>query len=107
MEEHRCTLRSQFMNTLNAINFNNKELSTERKEYLEQCKTEALNIFNKLKIDTIEDIRDKGKAFIHTVGKYDNIFKYQVSRFVSNMFANEGIKLSLFNSIGWIKLVKE
>lgn len=107
MFHHRCTLRSQFMNTLNAINFNNKELSTERKEYLEQCKTEALNIFNKLKTDIAEDIRNKGKTFIHVVGKYDNIFKYQVSRFISEMFANEGIKLSLFNSIGWMELVKE
>ena len=95
------------MKTLNTFNTINKEISTERKEYLEYCKTEALNIFNELKFDIIKEIRDKGKAFVHVVGKYDNIFKHQVSRFVSDMFANEGIKLSLFNSIGWIEVVKK
>lgn len=95
------------MKTFNAIDFNNKEISSERKEYLKYCKNEALNIFNELKFDIVEDIRRKGKAFVHVVGKYDNIFKYQVSRFVGDMFANEGIKLSLFNSIGWIELVKK
>lgn len=94
------------MKTLNA-NINNNEFSTDRKEYLEYCKTEALNIFNELKFDIVKDIKDKGSTFVHVVGKYDNIFKHQVSRFISEMFDNEGIKLSLFNSIGWIKLVKK
>lgn len=89
------------------ITINNKELSDERKEYLEYCKTEALNIFNKLKIDILEDIRNKGKTFVHVVGKYDNIFKHQVSKFISEMFLKEGLKLSLFNSIGWIEVVKK
>ena len=94
------------MNTLN-INANNKAISAERKEYLVYCEREALNIFNKLKIDIAEDIKNTGKVFIHAVGKYDNIFKYQVSRFISKMFDNEGLKLSLFNSIGWVEVVKK
>ena len=65
------------------ITVNNKAISTERKEYLEYCKTEALNIFNELKFDIVEDIRNKGKTFVHVVGKYDNIFKHQVSKFLS------------------------
>ena len=95
------------MKTLNTFNTINKEISTERKEYLEYCKTEALNIFNKLKIDILEDIKNKGKTFVHVVGKYDNIFKHQVSKFISEMFLKEGLKLSLFNSIGWIEVVKK
>ena len=42
------------------VTINNKEISTERKEYLAYCEREALNIFNKLKIDILEDIRNKG-----------------------------------------------
>ena len=38
------------------VTINNKEISTERKEYLAYCEREALNIFNKLKIDILEDI---------------------------------------------------
>ena len=95
------------MKTLNTFNTINKEISTERKEYLEYCKIEALNIFNELKFDIIKEIRDKGKAFVHVVGKYDNIFKHQVSKFISEMFLKEGLKLSLFNSIGWIEVVKK
>ena len=89
------------------ITTNNKAISTERKEYLAYCECEALNIFNKLKIDILEDIRNKGKTFVHVVGKYDNIFKHQISQFISKMFDNEGLKLSLFNSIGWIEVVKK
>ena len=37
------------MKTLNNFKTIDKELSVERKEYLEYCKTEALNIFNELK----------------------------------------------------------
>lgn len=107
MLQHRCTLRSQSMKTLNTFNTMNKELSAERKEYLEYCKREALNIFNKLKIDILEDIRNKGKTFVHVVGKYDNIFKHQISQLISEMFLKEGLKLSLFNSIGWVEVVKK
>ena len=89
------------------ITANNKTISTERKEYLEYCKREALNIFNKLKIDILEDIRNKGKTFVHVVGKYDNIFKHQISQLISEMFLKEGLKLSLFNSIGWVEVVKK
>ena len=95
------------MKTLNTFNTINKEISTERKEYLEYCKTEALNIFNELKFEILKDIKKTGKVFVHVVGKYDNIFKHQVSKFISEMFLKEGLKLSLFNSIGWIELVKK
>ena len=107
MLTHRCTLRSILMKTSNSFKTIDKEISSDRKEYLEYCKTEALNIFNKLKIDIAEDVRDKGKAFVHVVGKYDNIFKHQVSQFIGEMFLKEGLKLSLFNSIGWIELIKK
>lgn len=107
MRQHRCTLRSILMKTLNNFKTIDKELSAERKEYLEYCKTEALNIFNELKFDIAKDIRNKGKTFVHVVGKYDNIFKHQISQFISKMFDNEGLKLSLFNSIGWIEVVKK
>ena len=60
-----------------------------------------------IEIDILEDIRNKGKTFVHVVGKYDNIFKHQISQFISKMFDNEGLKLSLFNSIGWIEAVNE
>ena len=95
------------MKTLNTFNTINKEISTERKEYLEYCKTEALNIFNELKFEILKDIKKTGKVFVHVVGKYDNIFKHQVSKFISEMFFKEGLKLSLFNSIGWIEVVKK
>ena len=95
------------MKTLNNFKTIDKEISSDRKEYLEYCKTEALNIFNKLKIDILEDIKKTGKVFVHVVGKYDNIFKHQVSRYISEMFFKEGLKLSLFNSIGWIEIVKK
>ena len=95
------------MKTSNITINNNKELSDERKEYLEYCKTEALNIFNELKFEILKDIKNKGKTFVHVVGKYDNIFKHQVSKFISEMFLKEGLKLSLFNSIGWIEVVKK
>ena len=95
------------MKTLNTFNTINKEISTERKEYLEYCKTEALNIFNELKFEILKDIKKTGKVFVHVVGKYDNIFKHQVSKFISEMFLKEGLKLSLFNSIGWIEVVKK
>ena len=95
------------MKTINNFKTIDKELSAERKEYLEYCKREALNIFNKLKIDILEDIKKTGKVFVHVVGKYDNIFKHQVSKFISEMFLKEGLKLSLFNSIGWIEVVKK
>ena len=95
------------MKTLNTFNTINKEISTERKEYLEYCKTEALNIFNELKFEILKDIKRTGKVFVHVVGKYDNIFKHQVSKFISEMFLKEGLKLSLFNSIGWIEVVKK
>ena len=95
------------MKTLNTFNTINKEISTERKEYLEYCKTEALNIFNELKFEILKDIKKTGKVFVHVVGKYNNIFKHQVSKFISEMFLKEGLKLSLFNSIGWIEVVKK
>ena len=95
------------MKTLNTFNTINKEISTERKEYLEYCKTEALNIFNELKFEILKDIKKTGKVFVHVVGKYDNIFKHQVSKFISEMFLKEGLKLSLFNSIRWIEVVKK
>ena len=95
------------MKTLNTFNTINKEISTERKEYLEYCKIEALNIFNELKFEILKDIKKTGKVFVHVVGKYDNIFKHQVSKFISEMFLKEGLKLSLFNSIGWIGVVKK
>ena len=95
------------MKTLNTFNTINKEISTERKEYLEYCKIEALNIFNELKFEILKDIKKTGKVFVHVVGKYDNIFKHQVSKFISEMFLKEGLKLSLFNSIGWIEVVKK
>ena len=95
------------MKTSNITINNNKELSDERKEYLEYCKTEALNIFNELKFEILKDIKKTGKVFVHVVGKYDNIFKHQVSKFISEMFLKEGLKLSLFNSIGWIEVVKK
>ena len=95
------------MKTSNITINNNKELSDERKEYLEYCKTEALNIFNELKFEILKDIKKTGKVFVHVVGKYDNIFKHQVSKFISEMFLKEGLKLSLFNSIGWIEGVKK
>ena len=95
------------MKTSNITINNNKELSDERKEYLEYCKTEALNIFNELKFEILKDIKKTGKVFVHVVGKYDNIFKHQISQFISKMFDNEGLKLSLFNSIGWVEVVKK
>ena len=95
------------MKTSNITINNNKELSDERKEYLEYCKTEALNIFNELKFEILKDIKKTGKVFVHVVGKYDNIFKHQISQFISKMFDNEGLKLSLFNSIGWIEVDKK
>ena len=95
------------MKTLNNFKTIDKELSVERKEYLEYCKTEALNIFNELKFEILKDIKKTGKVFVHVVGKYDNIFKHQVSKFISEMFLKEGLKLSLFNSIGWIEVVKK
>ena len=107
MLQHRCTLRSILMKTLNNFKTIDKELSVERKEYLEYCKTEALNIFNELKFEILKDIKKTSKVFVHVVGKYDNIFKHQVSKFISEMFLKEGLKLSLFNSIGWIEVVKK
>ena len=95
------------MKTSNITINNNKELSDECKEYLEYCKTEALNIFNELKFEILKDIKKTGKVFVHVVGKYDNIFKHQISQFISKMFDNEGLKLSLFNSIGWIEVDKK
>lgn len=94
------------MNTLNTI-VNNKEISAKRKEYLAYSEREALNIFRELKFEILKDIKNTGKAFVHVVGKYDNIFKHQVSRYVSEMFFKEGLKLSLFNSIGWIEVVNK
>ena len=94
------------MNTSN-VTVNNKAISTERKEYLAYCEREALNIFKELKFEILKDIKKTGKVFVHVVGKYDNIFKHQVSKFISEMFLKEGLKLSLFNSIGWIEVVEK
>ena len=63
------------MQTSNITINSNKEISTERKEYLDYCKTEALNIFNELKFDIAEDMRDKGKplftlTYLSTTSSY-------------------------------------
>ena len=96
------------MKTLNNFKTIDKEISSDRKEYLEYCKTKALNIFNKLKIDIAEDMKDKGKAFVHVVGRYDNIFLHRIAGLIAEKFRNEGLELQLFNSIGIVKIfIKE
>ena len=80
---------------------------TERQAYLAFCQKEAKRIFDSLLKEILDDIIRSGRAFVNVVGKYDNIFKHQVSQFIGEMFLKEGLKLSLFNSIGWIELIKK
>ena len=57
--------------------------------------------------EVIDEIRLSGKAYIHVVGRYDNIFKHQVTNKVKKLFEEQNIKINLFNSIGWIEAVNK
>lgn len=73
---------------------------TERQAYLAYCQNEAKRIFDSLLKEILDDIVRYGKAFVHVVGKYDNIFKYRIGKIIKEMFKREGLEIHLSNSIG-------
>lgn len=80
-----------------------EEITDARKEYLNFCESEAKSIYRNLLKEVLDEIKFSGKAYIHVVGRYDNIFKHQVANMVKKMFEKQNIKINLFNSIGWIE----
>ena len=80
-----------------------EEITDARKEYLNFCESEANSIYRNLVREVLDEIKLSGKAYIHVVGRYDNIFKHQVAEKVKKMFEKQNIKINLFNSIGWIE----
>lgn len=84
-----------------------EEITDARKEYLNFCESEAKSIYRKLSLEVLDELETSGKAYIHAVGRYDNIFKHQVANMVKKMFEKQNIKLNLFNSIGWIEAVNK
>ena len=73
---------------------------TERQAYLAFCQKEAKRIFDSLLKEILDDIIRSGRAFVNVVGKYDNIFKYRISKIIKEMFKQEGLEIHLSNSIG-------
>lgn len=73
---------------------------TERQAYLAYCQKEAKRIFDSLVKEILDDIVRYGKAFVNVVGKYDNIFKYRISKIIKEMFKREGLEIHLSDSIG-------
>ena len=84
-----------------------EEITDARKEYLNFCESEANSIYRNLVREVLDEIKLSGKAYIHVVGRYDNIFKHQVAEKVKKMFEKQNIKINLFNSIGWIEAVNK
>lgn len=80
-----------------------EEITDARKEYLNFCESEAKSIYRNLLKEVLDEIKLSGKAYIHVVGRYDNIFKHQVANMIKKMFEKQNIKINLFNSIGWIE----
>ena len=80
-----------------------EEITDARKEYLNFCESEAKSIYRNLVREVLDEIKLSGKAYIHVVGRYDNIFKHQVANMIKKMFEKQNIKINLFNSIGWIE----
>ena len=76
----------------------------ERRKYLEFCEIEAERIFTALTDEILDDIESSGKAYVHVVGKYDNIFKCRISGIIADKFRDEGLEIKLFNSIGIVKI---
>lgn len=92
---------------VNTIENESKAIADDRKEYLNFCESEAKSIYRKLSIEVLDELETSGKAYIHAVGRYDNIFKHQVANMVKKMFEKQNIKLNLFNSIRWIEAVNK
>lgn len=87
---------------------NEPEVITDaRKEYLNFCESEVKSIYRNLLEEVLDEIKLSGKAYIHVVGRYDNIFKHQVANKVKKLFEEQDIKINLFNSIGWIETVNK
>lgn len=84
-----------------------EEITDARKEYLIFCESEAKSIYRNLLKEVLDEIKLSGKAYIHAVGRYDNIFKHQVANMIKKMFEKQNIKINLFNSIGWIEAVNK
>ena len=74
--------------------------SSERQAYLAFCQKEAKRIFDSLLKEILDGIIRSGRAFVNVVGKYDNIFKYRISKIIKEMFKQEGLEIHLSNSIG-------
>lgn len=91
-------------------NFKNYQLEKhqqdieERRKYLQFCESEAERIYTALTDEILDDIESSGVAFVHVVGKYDNIFKYRIAGLVAEKFRDEGLEIKLFNSIGIVKI---
>ena len=62
-----------------------EEITDARKEYLNFCESEANSIYRNLVREVLDEIKLSGKAYIHVVGRYDNIFKHQVANMVQKM----------------------
>ena len=80
----------------------------ERRKYLQFCESEAERIYDALTNEILDDIESSGKAYIHVVGRYDNIFSHRIAGLIAEKFRDEGLELQLFNSIGIVKIfIKE
>ena len=86
-----------------ATTWKTEEITDARKEYLNFCESEANSIYRNLLKEVLDEIKLSGKAYIHVVCRYDNIFKHHVAEKVKKMFEKQNIKINLFNSIGWIE----
>ena len=76
----------------------------ERRKYLQFCESEAERIYDALTNEILDDIELSGKAYVHVVGRYDNIFKCRISGIIAEKFRDEGLEIKLFNSIGIVKI---
>ena len=76
----------------------------ERQAYLDFCQKEAKHIFNSLVKETLDNIIKFGRAIVNVIGRYDNIFRYRISKLVKEMFKQEGLKIHLSNSIGIVEI---
>ena len=80
----------------------------ERRKYLQFCESEANRIYDALTDEILDDIESSGKAYVHVVGRYDNIFSHRIAGLIAEKFRDEGLELQLFNSIGIVKIfIKE
>lgn len=76
----------------------------ERSQYLEFCSKEAERIIPILTNACLDDLTSSGIAYVSAIGTIDNIFQTRISGLVADAMRSEGLELTLFRSIGIVKV---